>query len=983
MALHQIETLADYFTSLKENPPEIRLLHDELLIHVTSFFREPSMFEALRILVFPTLLENRLAKTPIRVWVPGCSSGEEAYSFAISLVEFLEEKNSSLAVQIFGSDVSEPAITKARAGVYPSSIAAEVSSDRLRRFFIPANKGNYQISKSIRDRVLFARQDLTQDPPFSRLDVLSCRNVLIYLGRSLQKRALPLFHYALRPNGFLILGAAESAGQYPTLFRELDGKHHIYRRIAGPSLRYQELPFERHQIEAKAAESAPPASVAEFDVAREVDRALVGQYAPAGIVVNEAGQVIEVRGDVSSFLQLPQGKPDCTLQRIAREELLAELDTTLQDVRAKGVPVRREHLEYQVEGQLRHVDVNVLPVGGPSPQEHYFIILFENSAAASPIGAPGGSDTSAPVRAPVPEDVESELARLRQALATHQEYQRSFVEKAASATEELESSNEEAISANEELQSTNEELQTAKEELQSSNEELMTINDELKVRNAELGQTNDDLHNVLSSVQIPMVIVDMMLRVRRITPLAEKLLGVAPSDATRRITDFKHLIEVPNLEALLHSSIDNLSIIEQEVKGREGRWWLLRIRPYRTMENKIDGAVLTLLDIDELKRSSIQSEVGRLFSEALVASMRDPFMVLDGQFKVKQVNEAFSRFFRTKMEDVEGKPFFEMSNNVWDIPGLKTLIQEILPKNTLFKDFQVEREFSGIGRKILLLHAQEVKFAQTTEPMILLTFEDVTDRHDTEVRSRNTNASLERQVLDRIAKLEGAKAELEAFTYSVAHDLRAPLRSMNGFGQVLLEEYLGKPLDDSGRQYVERILAASQRMDRLILDLLAFSRLAREEIRLEPVDLGVAVKKTLDELSSEVQARHAEVTVTGPLPRVQAHGVILGQVLTNLISNALKFVAPGTHPRILIRAEAQERTVRLWVEDNGVGIADRHKERVFGVFQRLNKTENYPGTGIGLAIVKKAMERMKGEVGFESQIDRGSRFWIEFLKEPA
>ncbi|RPH43376.1 MAG: PAS domain-containing sensor histidine kinase [Planctomycetota bacterium] len=378
----------------------------------------------------------------------------------------------------------------------------------------------------------------------------------------------------------------------------------------------------------------------------------------------------------------------------------------------------------------------------------------------------------------------------------------------------------------------------------------------------------------------------------------------------------------------------------------------------------------------------MQCEERRLFSEALVETMRDPFLVLDGRLSVRQVNESFLRFFHAEKEAVEDRAFFSVVGGRWEIPALRQLLEEVLPKNTLFKDFQVEREFPNIGRKVLLLHARQVQFTEMKEPMILLTFEDVTDRKDTEKRIHDLNMGLEQQVTERTSKLQGAKGELEAFTYSVAHDLRAPLRAMCGFGETLLEEYAGKVIDDVGRTYLERIIAASRRMDALILDLLAFSRLSREEVHLEPVELDVALKQALEEMSADVQARHGKVTVSSPLPRVLAHRATLDRVLTNLLTNALKFVAPGTAPHVAIRAEDLGLSTRLWVEDNGIGVAEHHKDRIFRVFERLNKTEEYPGTGIGLAIVKKAMERMNGEAGFESEIGRGSKFWIELLRDP-
>ena len=974
MALRQMDSLGEYHQYLLKNPQEIRLLHDEMLINFTSFFREPGTFDALRSKVYPKLIEGRSPKSPLRIWVPGCSTGEEAYSLAISLVEFLDEKGSSLPVQIFASDVSEPSIAKARSGIYPGSIATDISPERLRRFFLTVDGGGYQISKRIRDLVLFARQDMTQDPPFSKLDILSCRNVLIYLGSGLHKRVLPLFHYALRPEGYLILGPSETADRFPTLFRVVDAKHRIYDKIIG-SHTQPELSIERHRIgfdDSVAGTIVKASSV--FDAARAIDRAILTLYAPPGIVINDEEQVIDVRGQVSPLIRVPSGKPNWTLQRMVQEDLLADLENALREAREKGIPSRREGLQYRVDGQLREVTMCVVPIDGPTARERYFAVLFElPSGAAKPPPNIPKDGTSVDTR---------EMTRLRQTLAAQQDYQQTIIEKLESSNEELRSAHEEVLSANEELQSTNEEMQTAKEELQSSNEELMTLNDELRGRNLELGQVNDDLQNILSSVQIPMIIVDPSLRIRRITPLAEKLLSGLPGDIHRRITDFKPAVEVPNLESLIHSSIDNLSVIEQEVKDRDGRWWLLRVRPYQTSERKIDGAVLTLLDVDALKRSSMESEDRRQFSEAVVQSMRDPLLVLDTQFHVKGLNDAYLRFFKTTKEAVDGKDFFGLGGGLWKIEALRSLLADIIPRNTLFKDFQVQADFPGIGKKILILHARQVRFGNLAEPMILVAIEDVTERRLSEARIRDLNVGLEREVSERTSKLEGARSELEAFTYSVAHDLRAPLRAMSGLGQTLMEDYLGKSLDATAKSYLERIILASRKMDTLIDDLLAFSRLGRDELPLEPLEPEPILDQVLADLEPDVKERQATITIQKPLPAVISHSTTLRQVLANLLSNAIKFVPKGTPPRIVVRAESNGRKVRLWVEDNGIGIAEKHHERIFQVFERLNKTEEYPGTGIGLAIVKRAMERMKGSVGFDSRPGKGSRFWVELPQVP-
>jgi two-component system, chemotaxis family, CheB/CheR fusion protein len=526
-------------------------------------------------------------------------------------------------------------------------------------------------------------------------------------------------------------------------------------------------------------------------------------------------------------------------------------------------------------------------------------------------------------------------------------------------------------------------LETAKEELKSSNEELMTLNDELKSRNVELGEVNSDLSNVLLSVQVPIVIVDRSLRVRRVTPTAERLLRILPTDVGRPVTDFRPSIELPNLENLLRTSIDNLSVIEKEVQDREHRWYTLRIRPYRTIDEKIDGAILLFLDIDATKKAAIESEAARSFSDAVVDTVRHPILVLDAGLRVQRANAPFYREFQVTPEETVNRLVYELGDREWEIPRLRSLLEEILPRNTRFENFEVEHEFPRIGQKTILLYGHRIIFKHSPDPMILLCMEDVTLRRKADAEIRKLNSTLEARVTDRTAKLASSRGEMEAFTYTVAHDLRAPLRAMHGFSQFLLEEYPGKPLDDQGQKTLRRIMDASRRMDELIQAILAYSQLAREAVRLEPVELGSLVEGVLRNLAPEVESRAAEIKVEGTLSSVQAARIILPQVLTNLVSNAMKFVPPGVQPKIRIRGEHRDGRQRLWVEDNGIGIAPEYQDRIFNVFERLNKSEDYPGTGIGLAIVARAMERMGGKVGVDSEPGKGSRFWIEFPKTPS
>ena len=599
MALHKLQSIERYLGYLQENPAEIQALYQDILIHVTRFFREPDSYAALAEHVFPKVAVPGRPDGPIRVWVPGCSTGEEAYSIAIALVEHLGDHWSGVTIQVFATDVSEAAIEHARAGVYPESIAADVSPERLRRYFA-ATEAGYRINKAIRDLCVFARQDLTRDPPFSKLDIVVCRNVLIYLSQPLQRRLMSVFHYALKPNGFLVLGSAETVGTQGDLFAVVEKKHRIYVKKhaltrADMEFRPSETPSVRIELPRRGAGPART-----FDAAQEVSRILLDRYAPAGVLVDPDLKIVHFRGNTGLYLEPPQGEADLHVLKMAREGLLHGLRSALHEVRKSAGPVRKDGLRVRSNGSMRDVNLEVIPVserGGG-----HVLVLFEDVTAGS--GGHGDERKRARSKSPGTKRTKHDprIYGLEQELAASRDYLQSIIQDLEAANEELQSANEEILSSNEELQSTNEELDTAKEELQSTNEELNTVNEELHGRNEELSRLNSDLVNLLGSVQIAIVMVASDLRIRRFTPMAEKVLNLIPTDIGRPISDIKPNIACPDLEQLIARSIDTVTTQELEVEDRQGRSFTLRIRPYKNVDNRIDGAVLALFELDAGRR---------------------------------------------------------------------------------------------------------------------------------------------------------------------------------------------------------------------------------------------------------------------------------------------------------------------------------------------------------------------------------------------
>ncbi len=557
--------------------------------------------------------------------------------------------------------------------------------------------------------------------------------MLIYLNPLLQKRVMPTFHYALKSNGFLLLGGSESTGGFEQLFGVVDRKHRIFMKRATATRPVVDFSVEDYPADEPAAPHRPAAVRSPIvDIQREADRVLLGRFAPATVLVNEDLEILQFRGHTGLYLEPAPGSASLNLLKMAREGLFMELRTALHKARKQGVSIRREGLRIKSNGGLRNVSIEVVPIKSNGARERHFLVLFEDAedrVSPEPVATkprPGKS-----------ENVEKMTVRLEQELTATKEHMQSVVEEVEDANEELKAANEEIQSSNEELQSTNEELETAKEELQSTNEELTTVNEELQNRNTELGQTNNDLVNLLTSVNLPILMLGPDLRVRRITPAAEKVLHVLPTDIGRLVTDLRLPIDLPDLESMIAESIDSLSVKSREVQDRDGHWYLLRIRPYRTTDNKIDGAVIKLLDIDPIKRSLQEAEAARDFANAIVETVREPLIVLNQQLRVQAANRAFHRVFHVTKEETKGKFIYDLGDKQWNIGPLRELLEDILPKNSQLTDFEVDHVFPRIGRRIVLLNARRLQPDGEDTHMILLAIEDVTERK-----------KLERAVLD-------------------------------------------------------------------------------------------------------------------------------------------------------------------------------------------------------------------------------------------
>lgn len=611
MGLHQIDTIAAYVRYLRENPQELDLLFKELLIGVTNFFRDPAVWDCLLDKVIPDLLASYPAGKALRAWVPACSTGEEAYSLAIAFRETLEKikPQGRFSLQIFATDLDQDAINQARQAVYPANIAADVPTQRLARFFVEDEKG-YRVSKAIREMVVFAPQNIIMDPPFTKLDILSCRNLLIYLGPELQKKLIPLFHYALSSHGVLVLGTSETVGSFTQLFAPIEAKLRIYRRNDHPlSLVEVDFPTKHFPAAPSAADEGPVAS-APINLQALADQVLLQNFSPAAVLVTAEGDILYISGRTGKYLEPAAGKANWNIHAMAREGLRFELASAVKKALRQAGPVKVQGLQVGNNGEARRVDLTVQAIDKPAGLRGRVMVLFADAAAE-------------PAELTVTRKAAASAAhkKLAEALRQAHEDLQSTREEMQTSQEELKSTNEELQSTNEELQSTNEELTTSKEEMQSLNEELHTVNAELQSKVDDMSTINNDMKNLLDSTEIATVFLDGQLNVRRFTRHAAPLFKLIGSDVGRPLSDITTDLDYPELQNDAREVLRTLAFSEKQVATRDGRWFKVRIMPYRTQDNIISGVVITMIDISEYKKleATLQQHPGQAAADAVAA----------------------------------------------------------------------------------------------------------------------------------------------------------------------------------------------------------------------------------------------------------------------------------------------------------------------------------------------------------------------------
>lgn len=617
LAIHQITTLADYILYLQKHPAEIDMLFKNLVIGVTSFFRDPEAHNLLAQKMLPKLLREKEPDTPIRFWVAGCSTGEEAYSLGIGLCEAMDKVKKHFDVKIFATDIDEAALDTARKAIYPESIGADVSQKRLNQFFTKESAG-FKIKKQIRDMVVFSLQNVVKDPPFSRLDLVSCRNLMIYMDSVLQKKIIPLFHYTLNPGGILLLGTSESIGEHTDLFQPLNSKWKIFERrkgLAGAGIAFNVginygVP---QRIEPDQKDNLPVTSA----VQEIAERAILDEYAPAGVLINDKYEILHFVGKTDRYLVPPMGKPSFNILNMAREDLKPPLTTALHNAVREKTDTFCKNVRVKYNGAFWMVDISVKQMSAKGLPHGFMLVIFEDKTPLKALD-------EKKARALKGKKQGSALQRFEHELQSTREYLQATIEELETSNEELKSANEEMQSGNEELQSTNEELETSKEELQSTNEELATVNSELQNKIDELSKASNDLNNLLAATEIASIFLDTDLCIKRYTPAAAKIISLIQTDIGRPLNDLKTCFPDINLSGQAENVLRNLNTKEMEILSTDLTWYTLKVMPYRTTENVIDGVVMTFVDVHKIKQAD---KVGRLAT--VLEDSNDAITVLD------------------------------------------------------------------------------------------------------------------------------------------------------------------------------------------------------------------------------------------------------------------------------------------------------------------------------------------------------------------
>lgn len=985
MLLHKFEGLDEYIELLKKKLTETDLLYQDILINVTHFFRDAEATDFLKKEVLPEILKNKSINNPLRIWVAACSTGEEAYSMAMMILDIAGNNAGNARIQIFATDLSETAIAKARAGIYTIADVATLSGEHLEKYFVKAD-GHYRIIKRIRDLCVFSPHNVFKDPPFSRADIVSCCNLLIYFDVILQKKVLANFHYALNKNGYLILGKSETIGASTHLFTQAEKKVKIYLKkndVASKAMfdiNYQLPDIEKHVPKPVRKALIPKEVTADGSLDKMVDNVLLSKYTPPGVVVNQELDIVQFRGSTGLYLEPSPGRASLNLIKMARPGLELELRNAVHKVFKTEEPVKITDLTITYNDKVHHISFEVTPLEAQTG-EKLLLIIFEEvrTASAAELKATFSKDRRV-------KQLEGELVALREDM-------RSLVEEQEAANEELQSANEEIVSSNEELQSINEELETSKEELESSNEELMTINQELQMRNEQLAEAHDYTEAVIATIREAAIVLDSNLRVRSANKAFYRTY-LAKEDETEGsyIYEFNNRQwNIPKLKEFLEDVIPrnthfNGFELTHKFDSIGEKVLLLNGRQVTQKTNQQQFILLAIEDITEHRQAEKLLEEREAWLRKMADNVPVMIWVAGPDKNFTFLNRTWLAFTGRKLSKETGIGWTEgVHKNDIDLV-LSTYHKSFEEKKPFTLDYRMKRydgEYRWILNSAVPTYDADGEFTGYTG--------SCTEIHNKRVMSEELEKLVNertRELKEANLSLERSNNELAQFAYVASHDLQEPLRKITTFSIRLKERYIAL-LPENGKEFIEKINNSSERMRKLIDDLLNFSRISRFDKKFITTDLNKVFKDVLSDFDLLIQEKNAFLHLA-KLPVIPAVPLQMNQLFHNLLGNALKFTSPGVPPVIEVvcqklagneikkypKLDASVDYYEISIKDNGIGFPQEFADQIFVIFQRLNDKDDYPGTGIGLALCRKIAANHNGEIYAESRENEGSVFHL-------